>query len=1207
MQLIGGVVGAILGSFVGAPQVGFMVGSMIGGAVDRAMNPIVTEGPRLGDLSISSSAYGNPKPLLYGTARLPAQIIWTDGIKETRVVKKSKGKGGQPTREIRYLYTTNIACGLCQGPVTGFVRIWMDGKLVYNRDGTGVLSNNRFTLRTYLGDETQLPDGLITQKVGESLSPAYRGLAYIVLEDLDLEPFGNRIPNITVEVSNNITNTDYRVSVDFQTNYPYKQINGTKFDRIRGLIVRLHHQTNTSNRTQQVIAVYDEDGREIISRTIDEIFNTPSLSGDYVASYFSDPGIMVIPGEYLYLMTRGSDFKTKLHRLNIYTLEVLETFVSNSILGMRASDISLPSNSIFFPDFSGYQLVYDAIGQLIPYFGISQYPVTGDHVIVRGGENMKIVAGHSRYFNGTNESNTTPGFTPAPFSTINAGLLFVPGKIDFGFSDAYWLNTNEGFGWGTVGGVLNIKKIVLTPYTAFDNISNINVNSFDYGWKSITESQLSTALGTSVNIFVLSACHDPNDDTLLILCSANSSPTYLVKYRYEDNQIIWAREYANNTLPWQRSSIHWSESDLSGGTVGIPGLPGFVVDTATGDVIYNTTAPSAPKHYASIWDSKMYGGYGIYSSTGSVEKFYFNRATTGTVTLKTIVDDLCKRSGLDPLTQIDTTALNSVPVKGYIIARPTTAKAALDQLSSAFFIKSVESDFKLKFFLKTSGSVVDTIPQKWLASNNSDGEGNYWQESRKPELELPRKITVTHINPEDDYQQGAEFQQRITKPFPSSWATSDIVIEMPMVLYKTEAKQLATNLLYSYYAERVSYKSILPWRYAILDPTDTVVVNMDNGEVFSTRITSTIIGSNYHIETDFLSQDTSTFTSPNIASGPSLGFVPQEVISLTKSRIVFLDIPLLKDLDNTIDNMTTVYFAANPYKATWPGGSLDMSFDNGVTYNNLDDFSIPVVAGSVLGMVSNVNDPNIIDETTEIVVYLNNPNDDLESISFDLFLAGENACLIGKEIIYFKNAELQLDGSYKLTYLLRGRRGTEWASNIHTVGEEFVLLSGNDDSIIKKNLDLTTVNNAYYYRLTTFGMYATEGIVNRNIFTGAAERPYSPVNITRSNLLTGISITWDRRNRINGGFVPYVEIPNSDLPLSFDVYILSSAYDPVINKSKAPTTFIRKYTTPTTSVLYTSDDITTDGFDVNSTLHVVIFQKSTRVGDGFPGFSSLSI
>ena len=77
-QLVFGAVGAVVGSVI--PGVGTSFGWMIGSAIGGALFPpkgTDTEGPRLGDLRVQSSAYGNAIPLVYGSARIAGNVIWS--------------------------------------------------------------------------------------------------------------------------------------------------------------------------------------------------------------------------------------------------------------------------------------------------------------------------------------------------------------------------------------------------------------------------------------------------------------------------------------------------------------------------------------------------------------------------------------------------------------------------------------------------------------------------------------------------------------------------------------------------------------------------------------------------------------------------------------------------------------------------------------------------------------------------------------------------------------------------------------------------------------------------------------------------------------------------------------------------------------------------------------------------------------------------
>ena len=171
------------------------------------------EGPRLSSLSVQSSAYGEPITIVYGSVRTAGNIIWSAGIEEHKHEEdvgggggKGGGGGGGGTRTT-YTYTCSFAVGVCEGVIVGINRIWMDGKLFQdnNSDSDFVSQFNSVgkvsSLSVYTGTEDQEPDPVIESHEGEGNVPGYRGLAYVVFEDLELADYGNRIPNIEFEVA----------------------------------------------------------------------------------------------------------------------------------------------------------------------------------------------------------------------------------------------------------------------------------------------------------------------------------------------------------------------------------------------------------------------------------------------------------------------------------------------------------------------------------------------------------------------------------------------------------------------------------------------------------------------------------------------------------------------------------------------------------------------------------------------------------------------------------------------------------------------------------------------------------------------------------------------------------------------------------------------------------------------------------------------
>lgn len=194
---IGGAVGGtILG--VSAATIGGFIGSSIGSVVDSwiisSLAPTQRfEGARLDTLRITSSTEGAIIPRVYGRMRIGGNVIWATDFREevSTTTQGGKGGGGGKVRTTTYLYYASFAVAICEGPISGIGRIWADGKPM---DMEGV------TWRWYPGDEAQAPDPFINARMGPGATPAYRGTAYVVFEELALEKYGNRLPQLSFEV-----------------------------------------------------------------------------------------------------------------------------------------------------------------------------------------------------------------------------------------------------------------------------------------------------------------------------------------------------------------------------------------------------------------------------------------------------------------------------------------------------------------------------------------------------------------------------------------------------------------------------------------------------------------------------------------------------------------------------------------------------------------------------------------------------------------------------------------------------------------------------------------------------------------------------------------------------------------------------------------------------------------------------------------------
>ncbi|WHO40512.1 phage tail protein [Sphingobium sp. AP49] len=190
------VVLTAVGTALGGP-IGGAIGGLIGNALDHAVlfRPKDRQGARLSDLQIQTSSYGAQIPKLFGTLRVAGTVIWATDLRENR----SRSGGGKGQASVTsYSYSASFAVALSARPIRAVKRIWADGNLL--RGTAGDFKTMLGGFRVHGGGDDQPCDPLIASAQGVALTPAHRGIAYAVFEDLALADYGNRIPSLTFEV-----------------------------------------------------------------------------------------------------------------------------------------------------------------------------------------------------------------------------------------------------------------------------------------------------------------------------------------------------------------------------------------------------------------------------------------------------------------------------------------------------------------------------------------------------------------------------------------------------------------------------------------------------------------------------------------------------------------------------------------------------------------------------------------------------------------------------------------------------------------------------------------------------------------------------------------------------------------------------------------------------------------------------------------------
>ncbi len=199
LSAVGAAIGGSFGGSVlglSAAVIGRAVGATIGRVIDQRLlgsGSAAVETGRVERFRLMGASEGAPVAQIWGRTRVAGQVIWVTRFEEKSSTSGGGGKGGPPKAPevTSYSYCLSMAVALCEGEISRVGRIWADGVEI---------AQDEIQMRVYTGTEDQLQDPKIAAVEGVENAPAYRGIAYIVLENMDLTPFGNRVPQLTFEV-----------------------------------------------------------------------------------------------------------------------------------------------------------------------------------------------------------------------------------------------------------------------------------------------------------------------------------------------------------------------------------------------------------------------------------------------------------------------------------------------------------------------------------------------------------------------------------------------------------------------------------------------------------------------------------------------------------------------------------------------------------------------------------------------------------------------------------------------------------------------------------------------------------------------------------------------------------------------------------------------------------------------------------------------
>ena len=136
---------------------------------------------------------------------------------------------------------------------------------------------------------------------------------------------------------------------------------------------------------------------------------------------------------------------------------------------------------------------------------------------------------------------------------------------------------------------------------------------------------------------------------------------------------------------------------------------------------------------------------------------------------------------------------------------------------------------------------------------------------------------------------------------------------------------------------------------------------------------------------------------------------------------------------------------------------------------------------------------------------------------------GANVALVGEELLQFGRAMQTGPARWRLSRLLRGRRGTEAAIGSQQAGDRFVLL--NADALVA--IDLPNASLGADVRVLASGVSDDDGPATAMLYlTGRSVLPPAPVHLTALPLPSGgARVRWIRRSWAGWPWIDRIDAP----------------------------------------------------------------------------------
>jgi hypothetical protein len=433
-----------------------------------------------------------------------------------------------------------------------------------------------------------------------------------------------------------------------------------------------------------------------------------------------------------------------------------------------------------------------------------------------------------------------------------------------------------------------------------------------------------------------------------------------------------------------------------------------------------------------------------------------------------------------------------------------SVRGVIESLADVAALSLVDTGERLRVEDQGSGSAVALAPDEGGASGGGAGGRAEW--ARKAASSIPAETTLAYYEPARDYQTGL---QRAARGGGSGRGERRSVAA---ALDAETAKALAQLRLDSLWAGRETGIVHLAPRRLGLRPGAVLSVP---GRPAAWRVARLTV-EKMAVSTELERLPPHAALAAAAAPGRP---VRQPDRAAGPTRLVLLDLPSLADPPAA---RTQLLVAAGGGEG-WRPAALSASWDAGASWQDAGMTAARALMGSVQVAPSGAGSA-LFDAAGTFEVELLGDEMWLESRSDAALAAGANLAAAGEELVQFGIAEPLGGRRFRLSRLLRGRRGTEWAAGLHVAGEPFVLLEAS--TLAAADAPLAAIGAEVRVQPHGLGDDAETPPAVRT-FAGEALRPPSPVHLAAAAQADGaLLFSWVRRSR--GG---WLWMSGSDTPL----------------------------------------------------------------------------